>query len=83
MNRYLTEKHYKKSNKCLRLSDFPPKLAEKCKKPQNRQFLLSVLQIGGWLEPHGVNIVGMDLKVAGGNFDQTVKISGQLNLWLF
>ena len=63
------------------LDDFPPKLG--LKMPKNRKignFLLSGPQIGGCLEPPwGLNLVGMVLKVAGGNFVHTVKISGQLN----
>ena len=63
------------------MGDLPPKLG--LKMPKNRKigdFLLSDPQIGGWLEPpRGLNLVGMVLKVAGGNFVHTVKISGQLN----
>ena len=59
----------------------PAKIGLKnAEKPQNRRFFTQRPPKWGLTRtPWGLNLVGMVLKVVGGNFVHTVQISGQLN----
>ena len=77
---YITrlERHYKKSNKYQSLGEFPPKLTTKMSKASKiTNFWFRDTKVGVNRNPRGLNMVRMVLKVAGWNFNHTVKISAQ------